>query len=689
MLYTQTLSGQCIENPFASTDCASVTLIEDVFALPADCYITGSEVSTAPQPVPLCPDVPNSAAQNISWVGFVAPAGNYALTISSSNCTLGDGAMRGIQVGIYTDCTFQDAIFCDANCSEGDKVLNSDLFTEGEDYYLFIDGCTSSICEYRLRFDPSPDDVCVVDGMLALGTPTDCEQHTPIASSSFTMQTTCAKDWDQCEKSGLTQWHEISVTDASTKQILTYVTADGFDPVWSVYAGLSLETSSPVAASNFGDFASTTCSSSDGDPSNSHIVPVSSDMNTRYWIAVSATSTLIDSSYTIDYAPLLDCTDCVGKSTTNFYSGQIQTLIDGVATDGPFAPGQEVQICVDYLHEGNLWIHGMIPNFGPGWEVPAGGPSLTNTNLELVWYESEGSCSAYISGYDVPNLYTYEEDGQLKIRHTLETPQRTSAQSLADGSPLPSGWFVTTTGSTSTCNNSCSPSTNFGEPQPLQASFCFDLTVRSDIDIDAAPADALQIEMLPTTDLISGCWVQDEPCLDIMPFVSRLWTVSCAAFVSDVEEVCLDGAVTLSSPLDVEWSTTNAEICTVSAAGIVTPVAPGTCTVVAINILDDCQLTKDIEILDLEDTACLGTATEEATIISTVYPNPTSDILHLTADTPIRQVSVSTMSGKVVVTEQINDTRHRLDLGHLPTGLYIVELRIGDQSIMEKVVVTN
>lgn len=691
-LCTISLSGQCIENPFAAGDCASVTVIQDVSILAESCYITGTTVSTEPQPIPLCPDVPNSSADNIRWIGFVAPEGNYSITISSSNCSLGDGAERGIQVGVYTDCTFQTAIFCDPNCTEGDKVLNSDLFTEGEEYYLFLDGCTGSTCEYRLRFDPTPmlDEICLIDGVLEMGSPTTCDQHTAISTSSFQMQTTCAKDWEQCQTTGLTQWHEIAVTDAATEQMLTYVSAAGFDVVWSVYAGSSLETSSPLAASNFGGFISTTCSSSDGDPSNSHIVPASDEPDMRYWIAVSATSALIESGYTIAYAPLLDCADCADNSVTNFYRGQIQTLVDGVATDGPFAPGQDVQVCVEYAHEYSDWFHGMIPNFGSAWLIPTTDISASNATVALDWYASGDSCSAFISGYDVPNLYTYEDNGQLKIRNTLETPLSTSTLSLADGSPLPSGWFVTTTGGSPDCTNTCSPSTSYGQPEPFVLSFCFDMTVRSDLDLDAITADALQIEMLPTTDLVTGCWTQGGLCLDVTPFVSPLWQVSCAAFFSDTDELCLDRQATLSSPFDLEWSTSTADICSVSEDGIVTPLSSGTCIVIAINTEDGgCELSKEIEILAADDTACMQTATVETQSIAKVYPNPTSDVLHLVATRAITRIAVSTTSGKLVAVETTNDKEVTLDIDHLPAGLYLVEIYTGEQSVVKKVIVTE
>jgi hypothetical protein len=106
--------------------------------------------SPQPQPQPLCPNE-QAGAHNIIWLAFQAAAGEYDITLTPSNCILPAGAMQnGIQVGVYTDCNFTEAVYCNAACSTNPVVINSSVLTPLRTYFLFIDGCTGSVCEVAL-----------------------------------------------------------------------------------------------------------------------------------------------------------------------------------------------------------------------------------------------------------------------------------------------------------------------------------------------------------------------------------------------------------------------------------------------------------------------------------------------------------------------------------------------------------
>lgn len=51
----------------------------------------------------------------MSWFAFVAGQGNYEIELRPSNCLPGGGGQLGIQAGIYTDCTFTQAVFVSLN----------------------------------------------------------------------------------------------------------------------------------------------------------------------------------------------------------------------------------------------------------------------------------------------------------------------------------------------------------------------------------------------------------------------------------------------------------------------------------------------------------------------------------------------------------------------------------------------
>ncbi len=111
-----------------------------------------------PQPEPLCGG--NGFPNNVSWFAFVAGSNTVDLSIIPTNCTTiynEDGTIAqtiGIQAGIYEDCSFQNSIVCQTDgCMDlVAETLNlaSDQFLEGETYYLFVDGCGGSVCDYEV-----------------------------------------------------------------------------------------------------------------------------------------------------------------------------------------------------------------------------------------------------------------------------------------------------------------------------------------------------------------------------------------------------------------------------------------------------------------------------------------------------------------------------------------------------------
>jgi len=528
LIASQSALSQCGLNPFAFIDC-----------------------ETASAQV-LCPQ--DGAAHNISWIAFRAPAGAFGLEIVPFQCMGSTSGNEGIQVGVYTDCSFQEAVFCDPNCNLGPTIIPTDDMQAGEVYYLFIDGCNDSYCQYEVIVDTGglTADPCISTTELIASTETDCNLPIIAFSDSAIFNESCLQPFTQCDVTGPTTWHRISIDDAGAEKLVTQVLTDSVDVVWSIYRGSDPLTATRVQGVNHQTGGIYSCSSSDGDADNIHVVPLDNAEQENYWLVVTAASDIIDPNYVVNYYTAAECPACSSGSLTDFGAGIIQAFVDGVESDGPFCSGQTVEVCVEYIYDssdiGFDWLHGIIPVFGDGWEVDESMLAEVQPMSQAEWFSSQGPCAPRVNGYDVPNICTYTEDGSLKMKSLLESPSSDCNGLLADGSPLPSGWFVNTGGIQTTCGEDCSPASFFGVPGgvTVNVEFCMQLQVKSDTDSDGQRD--LQVQLFPTSDAVSGCWTDNELCIQIVPLVSPPWTrlrdTVAATVVADVVPAICSGLTT-------------------------------------------------------------------------------------------------------------------------------------------------
>lgn len=115
------------------------------------CGLMLHETSPEPVPMPLCPGGGGGGAHNMSWFSFIAGFGQYEILINPKNCSLGIAGLKGIQTGIYKDCTFDNIIFCEPLCISEYITIPCNTLIPGEKYYLFLDGCAGSFCEYGIE----------------------------------------------------------------------------------------------------------------------------------------------------------------------------------------------------------------------------------------------------------------------------------------------------------------------------------------------------------------------------------------------------------------------------------------------------------------------------------------------------------------------------------------------------------
>ncbi len=135
---------------------------------PIICSLECLDGFSATMPSTLLPDQPatlcgsSGVPNNLSWFAFIAGDTLVDITITPSGCQPGsvfsgnpNDNLIGIQTGIYSSCGFteEDIVVCYWDCwaAAGDPVnLVSNEFIAGEVYYLFVDGCGGSVCDYTV-----------------------------------------------------------------------------------------------------------------------------------------------------------------------------------------------------------------------------------------------------------------------------------------------------------------------------------------------------------------------------------------------------------------------------------------------------------------------------------------------------------------------------------------------------------
>jgi hypothetical protein len=86
---------------------------------------------------------------NITWYSFIACSDVVHIRITPDNCTVSN-ALVGLQAGIYADCDFNENMLCIVDCFDNTTSLAASGFVPNQKYFLFVDGCNGSICDYRI-----------------------------------------------------------------------------------------------------------------------------------------------------------------------------------------------------------------------------------------------------------------------------------------------------------------------------------------------------------------------------------------------------------------------------------------------------------------------------------------------------------------------------------------------------------
>lgn len=69
-----------------------------------------------------------------------------------------------------------------------------------------------------------------------------------------------------------------------------------------------------------------------------------------------------------------------------------------------------------------------------------------------------------------------------------------------------------------------------------------------------------------------------------------------------------------------------------------------------------------------------------------VYPNPTSSVLNIDARKEISSIRLNDVSGKTVLNKKTSSLKEKINIQHLPKGVYILTVEINGQTITKKVI---
>jgi len=207
--YSVNLKSQCDSGSEPECQCETAEVLCSVSELDGFSSSMSSFQHPDDGPTPFCGSM--TQTNNPTWFAFIAWCDNITMEIDFDNCTSVSG-ISGAQLAVYEDCSFNNQIACDDDCNaDGSFSLDLDVVI-GESYYVMLDGCLGSACDYELSVSPTDCDEFIEDW------------DEPVTEDEvICIGNTVIYDVDQLN--GATSWHwfldgdEIEVTDVPSYEI--------------------------------------------------------------------------------------------------------------------------------------------------------------------------------------------------------------------------------------------------------------------------------------------------------------------------------------------------------------------------------------------------------------------------------------------------------------------------------------
>ncbi|MBK6363306.1 MAG: gliding motility-associated C-terminal domain-containing protein [Saprospiraceae bacterium] len=434
-----------------------------------------------------------------------------------------------------------------------------------------------------------------------------------------------------------TVWFQINV-DQFAIQLFTFVTTSGnWQPVWTVYSG-TCDNLTLVPGGTINE--PTPCSNGDSNP-DAHNVGIPLDANGEpiqtLFVAISGEGVIDDPNFTLSAYTQAACVSCIGNDAclpeTTFEVTERSS--DRPLDDLQFCQAEDVRVCLEFYYDpsetGVDWFHGLLPNFGRGWDMDLFDPSSVTVSPGGAVYlgPTDGACAPTITE-TMPLLCSYVDDLGILRLCNIKCGSCPCNPPLAQGSALPFGWFWNSNGGAG-CQNTCNPSTRYGVPgsqSGLTVNICMNLRTRVfDNNDDCLENKDLRISFVTTSDGVSGCW--NDPIAECKLDVAQVgppWELDCTPPVlvdyEDVE-ICDNGT------LDSDFSTSDGSATPINIEPIpnsnVTGMNPynfpngsGTVTDMLDNITTDVQVAEYIVWAQDPTQLCPG---PRDTFRVTIYPS--------------------------------------------------------------------
>lgn len=81
---------------------------------------------------------------------------------------------------------------------------------------------------------------------------------------------------------------------------------------------------------------------------------------------------------------------------------------------------------------------------------------------------------------------------------------------------------------------------------------------------------------------------------------------------------------------------------------------------------------------------CLGL--EEDNVDVSIYPNPFTEIVHISASQEISSIELVNVQGKLISSHSVNTTNHIYHAGNLASGIYFIKVNMNEQTIITKLI---
>lgn len=493
-----------------------------------------------------------------------------------------------------------DLTFLESSCSPLPAEIRFGCVEDGQTVYIRVastdDGCGDFTISTTELTDCEVADECEDISAAQVLTPVTDPNFTTIeyVCAEGCIDLACPEDplpagGNGCDFSQTpTVWYEVQ-TDDIAAQLFTTVTAAGtWEPMWSVYYGDDCDNLTNAASG-----ATPPCSIDDDSP-DLHQTGVE-DLYDSYYVAVTANPNgppVDNPNFEICAATIINVLVCLGEIDDNcepdpsteimIVDREFSDLEPDVDPDvgymGPFCPGEEVQVHIEFFYDATEssadWFIGLVPDFGPGWDMDIFDPTSeppTGTGSNGgpgEWLEWDSECYANMEE-PVPHLCTYlDDEGILRLCNALcENCSDCEEQGMQQDDILPSGYFWLTDGSNAACvNGSCISGEQWGiGAVTSQINWDFTLTVKEfATEQECLENNELQITFQTFSDGGAGCWEDATgECLIDRKQLGPYWYVECelppgVVSTPQPREICTGDVVDISvatedgSNLDIE-----------------------------------------------------------------------------------------------------------------------------------------